>query len=127
METTKARPMSRLEIMGLIARDLQRVEKAIGTDTICSVEAVTEISHHLQKSGGKRLRPALLLLCAKACGYKGDSGIRRGVGIPACRVGIRADMHDHQAQARANDRPTPAGMRARQPERPRHEAASSFC
>ena len=81
METTKARPMSRLEIMGLIARDLQRVEKAIGTDTICSVEAVTEISHHLQKSGGKRLRPALLLLCAKACGYKGDSGIRLGAVV----------------------------------------------
>jgi hypothetical protein len=28
---------------------------------------------------------------------------------------------NHQTQAAANDRPTPAGMRARQPERPRHE------
>ena len=70
METIKTPSMSRLEVMALIAKDLQRVEKAIGTDTICSVEAVTEISHHLQKSGGKRLRPALLLLAAKVCGYR---------------------------------------------------------
>jgi octaprenyl-diphosphate synthase len=81
METIKTPSMSRLEVMALIAKDLQRVEKAIGTDTICSVEAVTEISHHLQKSGGKRLRPALLLLVAKACGYQGDSGIRLGAVV----------------------------------------------
>ncbi len=81
METIKTPSMSRLEMMALIAKDLQRVEKAIGTDTICSVEAVTEISHHLQKSGGKRLRPALLLLAAKACGYHGDAGIRLGAVV----------------------------------------------
>jgi octaprenyl-diphosphate synthase len=81
METIKTPSMSRLEMMALIAKDLQRVEKAIGTDTICSVEAVTEISHHLQKSGGKRLRPALLLLCAKACGYQGDSGVQLGAVV----------------------------------------------
>ena len=47
--------MSRREVQGLLADDLKRVEKVIGTDTICSVEAVTAIRHHLQKSGGKRL------------------------------------------------------------------------
>ncbi len=81
METIKTPSMSRLEVMALIAKDLLRVEKAIGTDTICSVEAVTEISHHLQKSGGKRLRPALVLLAAKACGYQGDSGIQLGAVV----------------------------------------------
>ncbi len=68
METTKTEPMSRLEALALIAGDLKRVEKAIGTDTICSVDAITAISQHLQSSGGKRLRPALLLLSAGACG-----------------------------------------------------------
>lgn len=81
MPTTKTQPMSRSEVIGLIAKDLQRVEKAIGTDTVCSVEAVTAISHHLQMSGGKRLRPALVLLAAGACGYQGDSAIRLGAVV----------------------------------------------
>jgi len=76
METTKTEPMSRLEALALIAADLKRVEKAIGTDTICSVDAVTAISQHLQSSGGKRLRPALLLLAAGACEAHRDAPIR---------------------------------------------------
>ena len=81
MPTIKTPSMSRREVQALIAGDLKRVEKAIGTDTICSVEAVTAISHHLQKSGGKRLRPALLLLSAGTCGYQGDAAIRLGAVV----------------------------------------------
>jgi octaprenyl-diphosphate synthase len=81
MPTIKTPSMSRREVQALLADDLKRVEKAIGTDTICSVEAVTAISHHLQKSGGKRLRPALLLLASGACGYTGDAAIRLGAVV----------------------------------------------
>ena len=81
MPTIKSPSMSRREVLALIADDLKRVEKAIGTETICSVEAVTAISHHLQKSGGKRLRPALLLLSAGTCGYRGDGAIRLGAVV----------------------------------------------
>ena len=81
MPTIKSPSMSRREVQDLLAADLKRVEKAIGTDTICSVEAVTAISHHLQKSGGKRLRPALLLLASGACGYTGDAAIRLGAVV----------------------------------------------
>jgi octaprenyl-diphosphate synthase len=81
MPTIKTPSMSRREVQALLADDLKRVEKAIGTDTICSVEAVTAISHHLQKSGGKRLRPALLLLASGACGYSGDAAIRLGAVV----------------------------------------------
>jgi octaprenyl-diphosphate synthase len=81
MPIAKTPPMSRAEIAALIGKDLARVEKAIGTDTICSVEAVTTICHHLQMSGGKRLRPSLLLLTAGACGYQGDSTIRLGAVV----------------------------------------------
>jgi hypothetical protein len=56
MQATKSQPMSRLEVLGLVARDIERVEKAIGTESVCSVDAVTAISNHLQKSGGKRPR-----------------------------------------------------------------------
>jgi octaprenyl-diphosphate synthase len=81
MPIAKTPPMSRAEMAALIGKDLERVEKAIGTDTISSVEAVTTISHHLQMSGGKRLRPALLLLTSGACGYTGDSAIRLGAVV----------------------------------------------
>ncbi len=81
MPSIKSATMSRLEVQALLAADLKRVEKAIATDSICSVEAVTAISHHLQKSGGKRLRPALLLLSAGTCGYRGDAAIRLGAVV----------------------------------------------
>ena len=81
MPSIKSATMSHLEVQALLAADLKRVEKAIATDSICSVEAVTAISHHLQKSGGKRLRPALLLLSAGTCGYRGDAAIRLGAVV----------------------------------------------
>ena len=80
-QPVQVQPMPRREVLALIASDLQRVEKAIGVDTVCSVEAVTAISQHLQLSGGKRLRPALLLLSSGLCGYRGESAIRMGAVV----------------------------------------------
>ncbi|MBI1356139.1 MAG: polyprenyl synthetase family protein [Acidobacteria bacterium] len=73
--------MSQAEIASLVAADLLRVERFIKLDAVCSVDAVTEISRHLQSSGGKRLRPTLLLLSAGACGAKDDSPIRLGAAV----------------------------------------------
>ena len=39
------------------------------------VALVNSVSHYIISSGGKRLRPLLLLLSARACGYKGDQHI----------------------------------------------------
>ena len=78
MQTAETAPMSRAEVMALVAHDLQQIEKAIELDTVCSAEAVTAISRHLQSSGGKRLRPLLVLLTARACGYQGDAAVRLG-------------------------------------------------
>ena len=80
-QAIKAQAMSRHEVIALIAADLERVEEAIGVDTVCSVEAVTAINQHLQLSGGKRLRPALLLLSSGLCGYRGESAIRMGAVV----------------------------------------------
>jgi octaprenyl-diphosphate synthase len=59
--------LTRQEIFHLIREDLARVEREICTDSISPVDAVTAIGQYLQASGGKRLRPALLLLSARAC------------------------------------------------------------
>src|SRR5207302_6965323 len=50
-------------------------------ESVASVEAVTAIGQYLQASGGKRLRPALLLLSAKLIGEGGQSAIRLGAVV----------------------------------------------
>ncbi|MBI3697809.1 MAG: polyprenyl synthetase family protein [Acidobacteria bacterium] len=74
--------VTRQEIFSLIREDLARVEEEIGTDFISSVDAITAIGQYLQGSGGKRLRPALLLLSARACGDNGgELAIRLGAVV----------------------------------------------
>ncbi len=59
------------EIFDLIQEDLRRVEAKIRAESVASTDAVTAIGQYLQSAGGKRLRPALLLLTAKM--VNGDS------------------------------------------------------
>ncbi len=75
---SSAEPLSREEVLALVAEDLIKVEKAIELDTVCSMDAVSAISQHLQSSGGKRLRPVLVLLFARALGCRGDAAVRLG-------------------------------------------------
>src|SRR5437762_5019385 len=69
------------EIFGLIHDDLACVEKQISLESVASVEAVTAIGQYLQASGGKRLRPALLLLSSRLIGDGGSSAIRLGAVV----------------------------------------------
>ena len=69
MNTGKADPAaSAPEIFALVEEELRVVEREIGLEAVASVEAVTRISQYLQTGGGKRLRPTLLLLCARVAG-----------------------------------------------------------
>ena len=69
------------EIFELIHADLKCVEKEISTQSVASVEVVTAIGQYLQSSGGKRLRPALLLLSSRLIGNGGESAIRLGAVV----------------------------------------------
>jgi octaprenyl-diphosphate synthase len=69
------------EIFDLISEDLRRVEQEIGSESVASVDVVTAIGRYLQSSGGKRLRPALLLLSSKLLGNGGESAIRLGAVV----------------------------------------------
>jgi octaprenyl-diphosphate synthase len=60
----------------LVQSDLQQVEREIGVESIASVEAITTINEYLQAGGGKRLRPALLLLCSRLFGPATESARR---------------------------------------------------
>ena len=60
----------------LVQSDLQEVEREIALESIASVEAITTINGYLQAGGGKRLRPALLLLCNRLFGEATESARR---------------------------------------------------
>jgi octaprenyl-diphosphate synthase len=73
--------LSAREVLNLLQADLERVEQEIRLESVASVDAVTTIGQYLQASGGKRLRPMLLLLSAKLIGNGGDSAIRLGAVV----------------------------------------------
>jgi len=55
--------------------DLRKVEKALVTQLKSPVPLIPVVGRHITLSGGKRFRPAVLLLVAKACGYTGPRRI----------------------------------------------------
>jgi octaprenyl-diphosphate synthase len=69
------------EIFELIQDELAEVEKHITAESVASVDAVTAISQYLQSSGGKRLRPALLLISARLAGEAGPTAIHLGAVV----------------------------------------------
>jgi octaprenyl-diphosphate synthase len=69
------------EIFELVRDDLARVEQEIAAQSRTGIEPVREIGDHLLTGGGKRLRPALLLLSARYCGYRGESAVRLGAVV----------------------------------------------
>ena len=66
------------EVLDLVRADLQKVEAEFSQQSVSSVQLITEIGQYLRGSGGKRLRPALVLLSAKMCGFEGPSAVRIG-------------------------------------------------
>ncbi len=52
-------------IFGIVREDLMAVEKELYSIIQSPVDLVNDISVHLVQAGGKRLRPALYLLCAR--------------------------------------------------------------
>src|SRR5689334_19430619 len=64
------------EAFEIVEPDLEQVERDISVESVASVEAITTINQYLQAGGGKRLRPALLLLCNRLFGPSNDSARR---------------------------------------------------
>jgi octaprenyl-diphosphate synthase len=69
------------EVFELLRDDLAAIEREFGRDTVAGVEAITEIGEYLRAGGGKRIRPALLLLSSKLFNYQGRGAIRLGAVV----------------------------------------------
>ncbi|MEW7979195.1 MAG: octaprenyl diphosphate synthase [Candidatus Sedimenticola endophacoides] len=63
------------EIRQLIAEDLAAVDDLILRRLHSDVILINQIGQYIVNSGGKRLRPVIVLLAARALGYQGDKHI----------------------------------------------------
>ncbi len=63
------------QIQTLVADDMAAVNRLITERLRSDVALVNQVSAYIIHSGGKRLRPVLVLLTAGACGYSGDRHI----------------------------------------------------
>ncbi|SFM60770.1 octaprenyl diphosphate synthase [Marinobacter zhejiangensis] len=68
--------MTAQRIYDTVAEDFSRVNKLIIRRLSSDVPLVEKIAHYIIESGGKRLRPLLVLLSAKALGYDRDDHLK---------------------------------------------------
>src|SRR5438477_951783 len=63
------------QIFEPIRDDLERVEQEFARHIQSRVALIPEMGKYIQKSGGKRVRPAVLLMAARLSGYTGDKAV----------------------------------------------------
>ncbi len=60
---------------GLVGADWNAVNRKIQAELSSDVALVNSVAHYIIGSGGKRLRPLMVLLAARACGYTGNQHV----------------------------------------------------
>src|SRR5437773_11564186 len=68
--------MSFVSMLAPVAQDLERVDALIRRRLESDVALVRQVAEYIVTSGGKRLRPALLLLACGAAGYRGEARLQ---------------------------------------------------
>jgi octaprenyl-diphosphate synthase len=69
------------EVFDLVKDDLAAIEREFAAQSDSPVEVVTDIASYLISGGGKRIRPLLLLLSARALDCHSDARIRLGAVV----------------------------------------------
>jgi octaprenyl-diphosphate synthase len=63
------------QIFEPIRADLEQVDREFGRQVESQVDLIPKIGKYIQTSGGKRIRPAVLLMAARLTGYQGERAI----------------------------------------------------
>jgi octaprenyl-diphosphate synthase len=63
------------EIVQLVGEDLARVEDLFEQQVRSEIPLLAEVGSYIREGGGKRIRPALLLLSCRLTGYRGERAI----------------------------------------------------
>lgn len=69
------------KILAAVETDLADIEKALSDNLYPYLDLVSEVAGHIIFSGGKRLRPLLMVLGARICGYTGDYDVTFSTAI----------------------------------------------
>jgi octaprenyl-diphosphate synthase len=69
------------QIRALIRDDLASVDTVVRARLSSAVPLVERVADHIVAGGGKRLRPLLVVLTARACGYEGSAHIEAAAFI----------------------------------------------
>ncbi|HUO54435.1 MAG TPA: polyprenyl synthetase family protein [Rhodoblastus sp.] len=68
-------------LVALVAEDMNRVNQTILARTGSDVAMIPEVANHLISSGGKRLRPMLVLAAAGLAGYPGEGHVKLAAAV----------------------------------------------
>ena len=97
-------------VRALIAGDMGHVNELVQRRLHSEVGLIDQLGHYIVNSGGKRLRPALVLLCSRALGYGGQLHINLAAIIEFIHTAtlLHDDVVDasmlRRGQATANQR-----------------------
>ncbi len=73
--------MSPQEIYELVEIGLARTEEELARQSRSNIQLIDRIGRYVHDSGGKRIRPSILLLSSQMCGYEGPAGYRLGAVV----------------------------------------------
>ena len=93
------------EVKTLAADDMLAVDALIRQSLQSDVILVSQVSEYIVTSGGKRLRPLIVLLAAKALGYSGDKQIQAAAIIEFIHTAtlLHDDVVDSSYRRRGKD------------------------
>lgn len=92
-------------IYALIRQDMDEVNAMIQQRLHSEVVLINQLGHYIINSGGKRLRPAIALLSARACGYQGGAHINLATIIEFIHTAtlLHDDVVDHSQMRRGQE------------------------
>lgn len=93
------------DLMAIAEQDRQAVDQLIGQSLESDVSLVSQVSRYIVMSGGKRLRPLVVLLAARALGYDGQQHIRAAAIIEFIHTAtlLHDDVVDSSSRRRGMD------------------------
>ena len=69
------------DILGLVEPDLLRVERVFREEFLSDLRVISDVASHVRDAGGKRIRPALLLLASRLFSHSSDRMITLGAVV----------------------------------------------
>ena len=92
LDETKYNPF--LKITDLIGAELKQVDQIIIQSSVGRAGLIGEITNHLVMSGGKRLRPILVILASKLCGYNNGDNLHCNLAAAVELIHTATLLHD---------------------------------